>query len=134
MRLRRLAALAALQLASAGAHACLFAASTPPQGWYQWASLLVAADVTEVARDPQKPVDIVIARVVETFKGPEAAGTGTLTMPLSERYWTNCKVEKPAVGARVLVAINANSEVLLVPLSAGYAQQLRQQRVTQPRP
>jgi hypothetical protein len=44
---------------------------------------------------------------------------------LSSRYWTNCKVEKPAVGARVLVALNPNGDAMLVPLSASFAQQLR---------
>jgi hypothetical protein len=57
-----------------------------------------------------------------------------LTLNLSEKYWKNCRVEKPAVGARVLAALNANGEAMLVPLSDGYAEQLRQQRVKQPRP
>ena len=35
------------------------------------------------------------------------------------------QLELPAAGARVLVAMNANSEVMLVPLSASYAEQLR---------
>ena len=39
--------------------------------------------VTCRAKDPEKPVDVVTARVVETFKGPEAAGVGTLTVRLS---------------------------------------------------
>ena len=125
MRVRHLIAIAVLALATGRAHACLFATSTPPEGWFQWASMLYAADVTGVGRDPQKPVDIVTARVVETFKGPQAAGAGTLTVSLSTRYWTNCKVEKPAVGARVLVAMNPNSEAMLVPLSATFAEKLR---------
>jgi hypothetical protein len=124
--LQRLLAIAVLQLASGWAHGCLFATKTPPEGWFQWASQLFAADVAEVGKDPQKPVDVITARVVETFKGPEiAAGTGTLTVSLSSRYWTNCKVEKPAAGARVLVAMNASGEAMLVPLSAGFAEQLR---------
>lgn len=125
MRFRHLIAVAVLQLAAGWAHACLFATSTPPEGWYQWASLLLAADVTQVDRDPQKPVDVITARVVETFKGPEITGTGTLTVRLSSRYWANCKVEMPAVGARVLVAMNPNQDAMLVPLSAGFAEQLR---------
>ena len=127
--MRRLIAIAVFQLAAGGAHACLFATSTPPEGWYQWASGLFAADVTGIVKDPQKPVDIVTARVVETFKGPEATGVGTLTVHLSSRYWTNCKVAIPAVGARVLVAMNANNEAMLVPLSASYAEQLRTYRI-----
>ena len=124
MVLRRLFAIACLQLASGWAHACLFATSTPPQGWYQWASGLFAGDVTGVAKDGEKPIDVVTVRVVETFKGPDAAH-GTLTVHISNRYWANCRVERPAAGARVLVAMNPNSDAMLVPLSASYAQQLR---------
>jgi len=122
---RRLLAAAILQLAAGGAQACLFATSTPPAGWYQWASVLVAAEVTQLGKDPQKPVDVITAQVVETFKGPEIAGTGTLTVRLSSRYWALCKVEMPAVGARVLVALNPNGDAMLVPLSTGFAEQLR---------
>ncbi len=95
------------------------------EGWYQWSSQLFAADVTELSKDPQKPLDVVTARVVETFKGPKIEGTGTLTVSLSNRYWINCKVERPVAGARVLVALNPNGEAMLVPLSAGYAEKLR---------
>jgi hypothetical protein len=109
------------------AHACLFATSTPPEGWFQWSSGLFAGDVTAIEKD------VVTVKVAETFKGPDAS-RGTLTLTLSERYWSNCRVEKPAVGARVLAALNANGEAMLVPLSDGYAEQLRQQRVKQPRP
>jgi hypothetical protein len=126
--LRRLLAIAVLHLASGWAHACLFATSTPPQGWYEWSTALFAGDVTALEKDAQKPVDVVIVKVVETFKGPDAA-RGTLTVRLSSRYWSNCKVEMPAVGARVLVAMNANSEAMLVPLSASYAEQLRAHRI-----
>jgi hypothetical protein len=126
-------AVAVLALASGSAQACLFATSTPPQGWFEWANALFAGDVTAVEQDGQKPVDVITVRVVETFKGPDASH-GTLTVRLSNRYWTNCKVERPATGARVLVAMNANSDAMLVPLSATYAEQLRQQRVKQPRP
>ena len=109
------------------AHACLFATSTPPEGWLQWSTGLFAGDVTAIEKD------VVTVKVAETFKGPDATH-GTLTLNLSERYWSNCRVEKPAVGARVLAALNANGEAMLVPLSDGYAEQLRQQRVKQPRP
>lgn len=134
MTAARVLAAALLHVFALPAQACLFATSTPPEGWYQWSSVLFAAEVAELGKDPEKPVDIVTARVVETFKGPEAAGVGTLTVRLSSRYWANCKVELPAVGARVLVALNANGEALLVPLPAGFAAQLRQRRETQPRP
>ena len=49
-------------------------------------------------------------------------------MRISTRYWTNCRVETPVPGARVLVAMNANSDIMLVPLSASYAEQLRAYR------
>jgi hypothetical protein len=116
--LRRLLVIAVLQLATGWAQACLFATSTPPEGWYQWASGLFAGDVTGVEKN------VFTVRVVETFKGPDAAH-GTLTVQLSDRYWTSCRVERPAVGTRVLVAMNANNDAMLVPLSAAYADQLR---------
>jgi hypothetical protein len=119
MKVRHLLAVAVLLLATGRAYACLFATSTPPEGWYQWSSMLYAGDVAAVE------TNVVTVRVVETFKGPQAAGTGTLTVSLSSRYWTNCKVDKPAVGARVLVAMNANSDAMLVPLTASFADKLR---------
>jgi hypothetical protein len=124
LKFRHAIAAAVLQLASSWAHACLFATSTPPEGWYQWASGLFAGDVTALAKDDQKPVDVITVRVVETFKGPDATN-GTLTVRVPSRNWAACKIEMPAAGARVLVAMNANSEVLLVPLSASYAEKLR---------
>ena len=124
MAFRHLLALAVLQLAAGGAHACLFATSTPPEGWYQWASGLFAGDVTALEKDAQKPVDVISVRVVETFKGPDATN-GTLTVRVPSRNWAACKIEIPAAGARVLVAMNPNSEVMLVPLSTAYAEKLR---------
>ena len=124
MWMRHLIAIAVLLPLTGGAHACLFATSTPPQGWYQWASALFAGDVTALEKDAQKPVDVITVRVVETFKGPDASN-GTLTVRVPSRNWAACKIEIPAAGARVLVAMNANSEVLLVPLSAAYAEKLR---------
>ena len=100
------------------AQACLFATSTPPEGWFQWSTGLFAGDVTAIEKD------VVTVKVAETFKGPDAT-RGTLTLNLSERYWSNCRVEKPALGARVLAALNANGEAMLVPLSASYAEELR---------
>ena len=123
-RLTRLVAIALLQCVSGLAQACLFAASTPPEGWYQWSAGLFAGDVTAVAKDESKPVDVITVRVVETFKGPDASN-GTLTVRVPSRNWAACKIEIPAAGARVLVAMNPNSEVMLVPLSASYAEKLR---------
>jgi hypothetical protein len=128
---RHAIAAAVLQLASSWAHACLFATSTPPEGWYQWASGLFAGDVTALEKDGQKPVDVITVRVVETFKGPDAAN-GTLTVRVPSRNWAACKIELPAAGARVLVAMNPNSEVMLVPLSVSYAEQLRAFKGRQP--
>jgi len=122
--LRRLLAIAVLQVASGGAHACLFAASTPPEGWFQWSVALFAGDVTAVEKDAQKPIDVITVRVVETFKGPDAAH-GTLTVRVPSRHWAACRLELPVAGARVLVAMNPNSDAMLVPLSASYAEQLR---------
>jgi hypothetical protein len=124
MRLRHLIAIAVLPLVSGWAQACLFATSTPPEGWYQWANGLFAGDVTALAKDGQKPVDVITVRVVETFKGPDATN-GTLTVRIPSRNWAACKLELPAAGERVLVALNANSEAMLVPLAASYAEQLR---------
>jgi hypothetical protein len=124
MRLRQLLASAVLLSVTGWAHACLFATSTPREGWYQWASGLFAGDVTALAKDGQKPVDVITVRVVETFKGSDATN-GTLTVRVPSRNWAACKIEIPATGARVLVAMNANSEVLLVPLSTVYAEKLR---------
>lgn len=132
MRLRHLLSIAVLLLLSGGAHACLFATITPPEGWYQWAANgLFAGDVTAVGTDETKPVDVITVRVVETFKGPDASN-GTLTVRVPSRNWNACKLEVPVAGARVLVAMNANSEVMLVPLSASYAEQLRKIRALTP--
>jgi|SRR5687768_5043316 len=125
MRMRHLIVIAVLSSASGWAQACLFATSTPPEGWYQWAAKgLFAGDVTAVEKDAQKPVDVITVRVVETFKGPDASN-GTLTVRVPSRNWAACKIDIPAAGARVLVAMNPNSEVMLVPLSTAYAEKLR---------
>lgn len=119
-----------LLLASHPAQACLFATTTPPEGWYRWASILVAADVTELGKEAGK--DVVTARVVETFKGPEGS-EGTITVSVPSRHWASCKLEVPAVGARVLVALNANSDAMLVPLSAKLAEGLRAHKAKEAR-
>ena len=120
--MRHFLALAAL-LATGPAQACLFARDAQPKDWLEWAGVLVAADVTGVEEDRQKALDVVSLRVVETFKGPPMAQTATLQVP--SRLWAGCKLERPAVGAHVLVAINPNSDALLVPLTAQYAERLR---------
>jgi hypothetical protein len=119
-----------LFLASNPAHACLFATTTPPEGWYRWASILVAADVTQLGKGAGK--DVVTARVVETFKGPEGP-EGTITVSVPSRHWASCKLEVPAVGARVLVALNANSDAMLVPLSTKLAEGLRAHKAKEPK-
>ena len=128
MKLRHALVAAVLQLAASWTHACLFAASTPPEGWYQWSAQLFGGDVTAVSKDDSKPVDVITVKVVETFKGPETPHGGTLTVRVPSRNWGACKQERPTAGARVLVALNPNSEVMLVPLSASYAEQLRKLR------
>ena len=124
MVFRRLLAIALLQLLTGGAHACLFATSTQPEGWYQWASGLFAGEVTAVEQHREKSIDVVTVRVVETFKGPDAS-RGTLTVRVPSRHWASCRLEVPVAGASVLVAMNPNSDAMLVPLSVGFAEQLR---------
>ena len=121
--------LAAL-LASTSAQACLFARDAQPKDWLEWASVLLAADVT--ALDESKGTDTVRLNVRETFKGPAAAETATLQVP--SRLWASCRLERPAPGARVLVAINANHDALLVPLTSQYADRLRAALQSAPAP
>jgi hypothetical protein len=48
--------------------------------------------------------------------------------------WASCNLVRPAAGARVLVALNANGDTLLVPLEAAYSARLRALRpATAPR-
>jgi hypothetical protein len=130
MALRRLLAIAVLQLMAASAHACLFARDTKVEQWYEWASALFAGDVMSVEQDTQKSLDIITVRVVETFKGPKGA-SATLSVP--HRMWASCRLELPAVGAHVLVALNPASDTLLVPLTADYAALLRAHGARTPR-
>ena len=118
--MRNLIILAALCIALP-AEACLFAKDAKPADWLEWSSALFAADVTDVSSD--KGMDNVSLRVVETFKGPAMAESARLQVPA--RLWAACRLERPAAGARVLVALNPNSDALLVPLSAHYAERLR---------
>ena len=118
--MRHILASAALLLA-APAQACLFARDAQPKDWLEWAAVLLAADVTAI--EEASGMDTVKLAVRESFKGPPAAATATLQVP--SRMWASCKLERPAVGAHVLVAINANSDALLVPLTSQYADRLR---------
>lgn len=101
--------------------ACLSTRESKPQDWYTWANVLVAADVTGVTQRGR--YDVITLRVVEIFKGPAGAETATLEVPAN--LWEACKVERPAVGARVLGALNANNDANVVPLQAAYADGLR---------
>jgi hypothetical protein len=118
--MRHILAFAALLLCLP-AKACLFARDAQPKDWLEWASVLLAADVTALAED--KGTDTVRLAVREAFKGPAAAETATLQVP--SRMWSSCRLERPAVGAHVLVAINPNGDALLVPLTEDYAGRLR---------
>jgi len=120
----RLLALVAFQLVLGPAHACLFVKDIPPGEWYGWASALFAGEVTRVAHEAGK-VDVITVRVTETFKGPQGE-VATLRVP--SRMWVSCRMQLPAAGAGVLVAINANNDTALVPLRADYAAALRGQR------
>jgi hypothetical protein len=119
-------AIVAFHLLLGSAHACRFAQDAPPPQWYEWSSSLFAADVTGIEIDRQKSLDVISVRVVETFKGPQAAAAATLQVP--SRMWSSCYLERPAVGAHVLVALNPNGDTLLVPLTKDYSERLRQQR------
>lgn len=122
VNLRYLVAIASLQLMALSAHACMFARDAKPEHWYDWATALFAGDITNVEQDAQKSLDIITVRVVETFKGPQGA-SATLSVP--HRMWASCRLELPAVGAHVLVALNPASDTLLVPLTADYTELLR---------
>jgi hypothetical protein len=113
-----------LQLAAGAAHACLFVKDVPPEQWYGWSESLFAGEVTRVEQDARK-VDVITVRVTETFKGPEG-DVATLRVPA--RMWTSCRMERPAPGARVLVALNANHDSALVPLREDLAAALRARR------
>jgi hypothetical protein len=115
----------ALILATGPAHACLFVTSTPAAQWYNWASGLFAGTVVELSRDPRQSVDVVTVRVAETLKGVDAAFA---TVHVPSRVWAACRLEKPLVGAQVLVAINPNEDAFVIPLSERDAERLRTHR------
>ncbi len=119
---RSLLALAVLQLATGYAHACSFARNAEPKGWYEWASILFAGSVTGVEQDRQRSLDTISVRVVETFKGP-AGEVATVSFP--SRIWATCGLSVPAVGADVLVGMDARGNSALVPLAATHAVILR---------
>lgn len=127
--MRHILAIAALVLASP-AQACLFARDAQPKDWLEWATVLLAADVTAI--DEDKGTDTVKLGVRETFKGPTAAATATLQVP--SRMWAACRLERPVPGAHVLVAINANGDALLVPLTSQYGDRLRAALQSAPAP
>jgi hypothetical protein len=122
--LRHLLALAFLGFMASAQATCLFARDSKPHEWYEWANVLFAADVTGV--EAKGRLDLVALRVVETFKGPAGADTATLQVP--NNLWEACRLERPAVGERVLGAVNANNDALVVPLSASFADQMRAAR------
>lgn len=120
----RLLVVILLHLFAGAAQACLFVKDIPPGQWYDWSSVLFAGEVTRVEQDARK-VDVITVRVSETFKGPQG-DLATLRVP--SRMWTSCRMELPAVGARVLVAINPNQDTALVPLRADHVSALRARR------
>jgi hypothetical protein len=103
---------------------CLFARDSKPQDWYAWAQVLVAGEVTAVQQTQR--TDVISLRAVETFKGP--VGADILTLQVPNNLWEACKLERPAIGARVLGALNANNDALVVPLSDSYRDQMRAAR------
>jgi len=122
--LRAFAAVVLLALAVPAGATCLFARDSKPQDWYAWAQVLVAGEVTAVQQTQR--TDVISLRAVETFKGP--VGADILTLQVPNNLWEACRIERPAIGARVLGALNANNDALVVPLSATYADQMRAAR------
>jgi hypothetical protein len=121
--LSRLLAIA-LCVAAGSAQACLFARDAQPKDWDEWAEALFAADVVGLEENRPKALDVVTLNVVETFKGPAGAASATLQIP--KRMWAGCRLERPAVGSRVLAALNPNGDALLVPLTTAYRERLRE--------
>ena len=118
----RLFAFCLLQFTVLVAHAmCLFVRDAKPQDWYEWGSVLVAGDVAAV--ESRGGIDVVSLRVVETYKG--AAGLQTATLEIPQKLWRTCRIARPVLGERVLGALNANSDALLVPLTGAYQEKLR---------
>jgi len=119
--IRAFCTLFALLLTSSAAQAaCLSVRESKPKDWYDWAQVLVAADVTGVSQRGR--YDVIALRVVEAYKGPERIDTFTLEVP--QNFWAACKIERPKVGERVLGALNSNNDANVVPLDTSYADQL----------
>ncbi|HTM59058.1 MAG TPA: hypothetical protein VL199_01770 [Burkholderiales bacterium] len=119
--IRAFCTLFALLLTSSAAQAaCLSVRESKPKDWYDWAQVLVAADVTGVSQRGR--YDVIALRVVEAYKGPERIDTLTLEVP--QNFWAACKIERPKVGERVLGALNSNNDANVVPLDTSYADQL----------
>jgi hypothetical protein len=125
-------AIVAFQLLLGNAHACRFAQDAPPEQWHEWSTSLFSADVMGLELDAQKSLDVISVRVVETFRGPEGAAAASLRVP--SRMWSSCYLERPRIGARVLVALNPNGDTLVVPLTEAYRDRLRRLRGKQPAP
>ena len=120
--LMRFVALLFLLVVVPTAHAtCLFVRDTKPADWYAWATVLLGGEVTGV--EARGRLDVVSLSVSETFKGPANVKTATLEVP--NNLWQACRLKRPAPGDRVLGALNANSDALVVPLSEIYAEELR---------
>jgi hypothetical protein len=118
----RLFALCLLQFTVLAAQAtCMFARDAKPQDWYEWAAVLVAGDVA--ALEQRGSIDVVSLRIVEAYKGP--AGVQSATLEIPHKLWATCRIARPAIGERVLGALNTNSDALLVPLTPAYAERLR---------
>ena len=62
-------------------------------------------------------------RSLELLMAFVQASAATLEVP--NNLWAVCRLERPVVGERVLGALNANNDALLVPLSDDYAAELR---------
>ena len=126
--IRAFCTLFALLAACSSQAVCLSVHESKPKDWYDWAQVLVAADVTGVSQRGR--YDVIALRVVEAYKGPELIETVTLEVP--QNFWEVCKIERPKVGARVLGALNANHDANVVPLDSAYAEQLHALRPPQP--
>jgi hypothetical protein len=126
--IRAFFSLFALLAVSVSQAACLSVRESKPKDWYDWAQVLVAADVTGVTQRGR--YDVIALKVVEAYKGPERIETVTLEVP--QNFWEACKIERPKVGDRVLGALNSNNDANVVPLETAYADQLLALRPPRP--
>src|SRR5690348_6810890 len=74
-----LALLIASLIASPSQAACLSVHESKPKDWYDWAQVLVAANVTDVSQRGR--YDVIALHVIEAYKGPERIETVTLEVP-----------------------------------------------------